>query len=138
MKIYVNVKAIGKKKAVFDHLVYEIKEVRTIQELISEIAQIEALQYNSQAGKCEIIKYLSGDEIEAQAKSGKVGFGNVYSDQKADINQAVMNACQAYEDGLVRIFQNEEELGDIHDEIHIQEGDLFTFMRLTFLAGRLW
>lgn len=138
MKIYINVKNIGKQKAVFEHVAFEIENVCTVKEFISVIAHIEAQQYNDKAGKSEIIKYLSGEEIDNQAKSGKVGFGNVYSDQKADIDQAVMNACQAYEDGLVRIFQNDEELGDLHEEIKICENDLFTFMRLTFLAGRMW
>ena len=48
------------------------------------------------------------------------------------------NALQCYDDGLVKIFQNDNELGEQQSEIVVREGDVFTFVKLTFLAGRYW
>ena len=81
---------------------------------------------------------MTDEEIEAKSETGKVGFGSIYSDKKADLTKAIENACQCYKDGIVRIFQNEEELENLDTIIRIQEGDTFTFVKLVFLAGRMW
>ena len=76
--------------------------------------------------------------MEDQAEAGKISFGRIYSDKKADEAKAAENAVQCFEDGLVRVFQEGQELTGLEDPLHIQEGDCFTLIRLTFLAGRLW
>ena len=81
---------------------------------------------------------MTAQEIVDQAESGRVGFGRIFSDKKADFEAAAENALQCFEDGLVRVFQNEDELEGLDSPIEIREGDRFTFIRLTFLAGRLW
>ena len=44
-------------------------------------------------------------------------------------------AVEAVENGLVRIFKGNEELCELDEEIDIAEGDVFTFVKLTMLAG---
>lgn len=52
--------------------------------------------------------------------------------------KACETACQCFEDGLVRVFRNQEELEGLETQVKLQEGDCLTFIRLTFLSGRLW
>lgn len=67
-----------------------------------------------------------------------VGIETETYNRKADCVKAVKNAIQCFEDGMVRVFQNETELKNLDEPVQIQEGDCFTLIRLTFLAGRLW
>ena len=56
--------------------------------------------------------------------------------QAAD--KAVDNALQSFEDGLYRVFLNDDELERLDEEIDVKENDTLTFIRLTMLAGRMW
>jgi hypothetical protein len=47
-------------------------------------------------------------------------------------------ALQAVEDGLVRIFREDEELTELDAPLSLPEGATLTFIRLTFLTGRMW
>lgn len=139
MKIYASVKSVGKRRPVLEKVLYEIPDdVKSVKAFISEIVRIEVEKYNAKGTDMQIIPFLTKEELEDQAEIGKVGFGRIYSDKKADLQKAIENALQCYEDGLVRIFQNEEELGGLEDEVIIGAGDCFTFMKFVFLAGRMW
>ena len=41
-------------------------------------------------------------------------------------------------DGLVRVFKGNSEITDLDTEVEITEGDVFTFVRLIMLSGRMW
>lgn len=139
MRIYASVKSVGKRRSVLEKVPYEISdEVKNVKAFILEIVRIEVEKYNAKGTDMQIIPFLTREELEEQAEAGKVGFGRIYSDKKADLQKAIENALQCYEDGLIKIFQNEEELGGLEDEIVIGEEDCFTFMKFVFLAGRMW
>lgn len=139
MKIYVQVKALGKRRPILDKIPREIPEnITSLRGFLTEIVRQEVEMYNRKGEDVQLIPFLTKEELENQAEAGKVGFGRIYSDRKADLSKAVKNAIQCYEDGMVRIFQNEDELTDPEEPMSIQEEDCFTFMRLTFLAGRMW
>jgi len=132
-------KAAGKRRPVLDHVPYELPDtITTLRDFLTELVRQEVEKYNSKGTDEQMISFLTKEEIEGQAAVGKVGFGRIYSDKKADVAKAVENALQCYEDGLVRVFQNEEELENPDEKIEIQDGDCFTLIRLTFLAGRMW
>ena len=38
----------------------------------------------------------------------------------------------------MRIFQNDTEIAGLDSPVRLREGDCLTFIRLTFLSGRLW
>ena len=138
-EIYVNIKSLGKKKKALTPMEYEISEnISTLKEFLIEMVKIEVEKYNEKGTEVQSIFVFSNKEIEELAEVGKVGFGRVYSDKKADLQQAIENVLQCYKDGLVRVFQNDMELVDLEETIQLKEGDIFTFMRLTFLAGRMW
>lgn len=112
--------------------------ISTLRELLTELVKIEVGRYNEKGTDRQVVPFLTGEEMEKQAEAGKVGFGRIYSDRKADEAKAVENACQCFSDGLVRVFQNEEELTEPDAPLTLREGDCLTFIRLTFLSGRLW
>ena len=139
MKIFINVKSLGKKKKALEPVMYDISEnVVSLKDLLVELVEIEVKRYNDKGTDVQNVLFLSEEEIENQSQVGKIGFGRIYSDKKANVEKAMANALQCYEDGLVRVFCGEEELKNLDDKIEISEGDTFTLMRLTFLAGRLW
>lgn len=138
MRIYVQVKAVGKRRPVLERVPYEIPDdISTLRDFLTEIVKTEVEQYNGKGTDVQVIPFLTKEEMEGQAETGKVGFGRIYSEKKADPAKAVENALQCYEDGLVRVFQNEEEREKLEESMEIRKGDLFTFVRLTFLTGRL-
>lgn len=139
MKINVRMKMLGKRRPILGEVPIEINgTVKTLRELLTELVRIEAERYNKKGVDVQLIPFLSKEEIEEQAAAGKVGFGRIYSDKKADVPKAIENAITCFEDGLVRVFCGERELEELDGEIQLKEGDVLTFIRLTFLTGRLW
>lgn len=139
MKINISIKSAGKRRPVLDKVSYEISDtVSTVRTLIIEIVHIEVDKYNRKDADTQMISFLTGEGLDTCLKTGKVGFGRIYSDRKADFSQAAEAALQAYQDGLIRIFQNEEELGTLDTPVHVKENDVFTLMKFVFLAGRMW
>lgn len=139
MDIYVRVKAIGKRKDILAPTPYTIPDgICSLRQLLTAVVQKEAAQYNNKEAEAQLIPFLTQQELEDQAKIGKVSFGTIYSDKKADPGKAVTNAIQCWEDGLVRVFMNEEELTDLDAPLTIEAQSVLTFIRLTFLAGSIW
>ncbi len=139
MKIYVQMKAAGKKKPVLNDIPYELTgQVHTLRDVLTELVQIEVDRYNQKGTDVQVVSFLTKEEMEDQATAGKIGFGRIYSEKKADVVKATENALQCFEDGLVRVFQNGQELKMLDTVVDVQEGDHFTLIRLTFLSGRLW
>ena len=139
MRINVRMKMLGKRRPVLGEVPIEISDtVKTLRELLTELVRIEVERYNQKGVETQLIPFLSKEELEEQAAVGKVGFGRIYSDKKANASKAVENALTCFEDGLVRVFCGEQELEELDGEIQLKEGDTMTFIRLTFLTGRMW
>ena len=118
---------------------YELPDqISTLRDFLSALVKIEVERYNQKGVEVQVVPFLTKEEVEDQASAGKVGFGSIYSDKKADLHKAVENALQCFEDGLVRVFQNDQEIKELDSLLSLTEGDIFTLVRLTFLAGRLW
>ena len=138
MRIYINMKQAGSRRNVLAKKPYEIPDdISSLQELLEALVRSEVQAYRERQENGEVLQMLGTEEIQAQAETGKVSFGRIYSDQKIDEEKAVNNAWQAYLDGLVRVFQNDTE---VHADtpLALQEGDTLTLIRLTFLSGRMW
>lgn len=139
MKIFVNVKQIGKRKNKIDKKKYEISEkITTVKELLTEFVTINVNEFNNGFTENDIVPYLTDEKINDLSDAGKISFGVDYNGQKQDLEKAVENALQSYEDGIYRIFVNDNEVGEIDCEINLKENDELTFVRLTMLAGRMW
>lgn len=139
MKIKVNLKSIGKRKKSVEPVIYEIQGTPgNVQELILAVTQTGVREYNERMESSELLRYLTKEEIEDQVQAGKIAFGVNYGEKKAKLSEAQENAIQCFEDGIYRIFLDEEPLEDLDTEISITEENVFTFVRLTMLAGRMW
>ena len=147
MRLLASVKQLGKKKPVIGERELQVPEVSSLRELITAIVRGEVAAYNARAadsaeGDAEtpvtLLAALSKDEIEDKASAGKVGFGLKYNAKRPDEENAVENALLSFEDGLYRVFVNDEETQNLDVPLSLKNGDKLTIVRLVMLAGRLW
>ena len=138
MQIFVRVKTPGKRKDVLASVPREIPPVGSLRELLTVLVRQEVESVNRRDTEAQLTAWLTSEQIDAEAETGKVGFGRLWSDRKAEPEKAVANAMQCFEDGLVRVFMGDTELTEPDAPLSVPEGAEFTFIRLTFLAGRMW
>lgn len=139
MKIFVNVKQLGKRRNAVEEKELLLDCVpATTAELIIAIVIQQVQEYNERLEQNDLLKYLTDDEIKEKAIVGKVSFDVNYNGLSANAEIAIRNALQSFEDGIFRIFLNDTELESLADTIQLTEGDKLTFIRLTMLAGRMW
>ena len=105
--------------------------------VIGILGEYDALAGLSQKAG-ELLCCLTGQEIQEKAEAGKVSFGELYEEKRADLKQAQDNAIQCFEDGIYRIFLDDRPLEDLDEDISGQTDGMFTFVRLTMLSGRMW
>ena len=140
MKIFVNVKQIGKKRNSIEKKEYEISDdIRDIREFIADIVTTEVNEFNQKAEGLRVIDYMTNNEIEDKSAEGKISFNNDYNGKKQNLLMAIENANKSYEDGIYLIFLNDNRLEDKLDiKLNLKQGDEFTFVRLAMLSGRMW
>lgn len=139
MTINVNLKSITKRKKTVKPTPYEIDGTpANVRELILAVTAAGVAQYNERQQNSELLNCLTKEEIEDKAQSGRIGFGVNYGGRKARLSTAQENALQCFEDGIYRIFLDEQPLEQLDTPITINEQSIFTFVRLTMLAGRMW
>ena len=140
MKLYIQTQQLGKRRCSIEPVQIELpgETPPDVRSLITAIVRRQVEEYNQRPGEDDLLKYLTQEEIEDRAESGKVGFGVNYNGKKASAEAAVKNALQSYEDGIFRLFINDKEAGTADSPITLKKGDRLTFVRLTMLSGRLW
>lgn len=140
MTLKVNLKQIGERRQKIAPIDFEFPNVpRNLRELITSTVEICVNEYNERVRKGETgEKPLSDAEISDMANVGKIAFGINYGGKEQDLAKAIENAVQSFEDGLYRVFLNDNELEKLDEELNLSENDELTFIRLTMLAGRLW
>ena len=139
MNIYIKLKSAGKRRPVLDNTPYTLPDgIASLRQLIEAVVRQEADKYNSRGMENMLVPFLTEAEISDQSTVGKIGFGRLYSEKKADPVKAVETALQGFEDGLFRVMVGEKEAAGLDEPLEIHEGDTLVFIRLTFLAGRLW
>lgn len=134
--IYVRMKRLGRQRSrqlqvvpfALDH------KPKTLQELLIALTELGVKDYNARKEEGQLLPFLTREQMADQAARGKISFG-VYNGEKADLNKAIENTVQSFEDGIYRVFAGEEELKNLSDEIPWKEDLVFTFVRLTMLSG---
>ena len=144
--IYVQMKRLGKQKKAEIHPVpVELEaQPKTVRELLLFLVRAQVRQYQERKEQGEILPWLTSEEIDRQAASGRVSFGK-HEGNDADEEKAAANALQCFEDGIYRIFLGKTELLELDEALSIGEehskgeeysmGAVFTVIRLTMLAG---
>lgn len=139
MRIYIQVKQLGKRKCSIEKIPvnFPVPPV-DVQGMIEAIVSWQVSEYNERLQQSEVLKYLTQEEVENKAASGKVGFEVNYNGKSAAETEAIINALQSYEDGIFRIFIDDTEAGDLSSPVPLKEESTITFIRLAMLSGRLW
>ena len=138
MKVFVRIKSLKKRKST-ELRSYELSEgIGTVRGLIAAFVHAEVERFNDKDTELPLLALMSAEEIDDNAKAGKVAFGRLWSDNKADEAKTVEAAFADFGDGLFRVLMDDEELKELDHPVKITEGTVFTFIRLTFLAGRMW
>ena len=137
MEILVNIKQLGAKRDKIKAVPFFLDgHPQTVRELIAAAVRtcVSAYEKRGEIGEHP----LTPEQIAQMEEIGKISFGVHYNDAKIDTEKAIADAMLAYEDGLVRIFIGTQQLGEADSAVDLHEHDEVTFLRLTFLAGRMW
>ena len=110
----------------------------TLRELIEEAVKSCIEAYKARANGAKSPTPLTDEQFDDMRELGKFAFGVHYNENEIDEAKAIETAVEAAADGLVRVFKGNEEITELDSELEITEGDVFTFVRLTMLSGRMW
>lgn len=141
MEITVKAKQAGRKHALIENKKIKIEDIGakpSLEILLKAVVKQQVAEFNDKPAEKNLLPFLSKDEIEKSAEIGKVGFGSVYNENKADLTVAQETALQAFEDGLFAVFVNDEEIQKLGETVELNDKTVVTFIRLTFLAGSYW
>lgn len=145
VNINVRVKQIGKK--------YPLKEISinlselgtafTLEALIQSLVKYQVELFinkkkHSFDEPSEAYEPLSDETLFLLAQTGKIGFNIRYDNKKISTEASINVALQAFSDNLYAVFHGEEQIENLSDIIDITNINTFSFIKLTFLAGRLW
>ena len=139
IQIYVALKHMGNvTKKVKEHPFWLSQTPHTLRELIEEAVKSCLRAYRERAKQAETPTPLSDEQFDAMQEIGKFAFGVQYNETAVDQAKAIETAMDAVADGLVRVFRGSEELTDLNQTIELTQGEVFTFVKLTMLTGRMW
>lgn len=139
MKVKVNVKGVSNRQNKIETAYFDYSEaVNTLEEFLTSTVKICVADYNKRQKDSDILKVLSPENIENQSQTGKVSFGVNYGGKRADEKKAVENALQCFRDGIVAVFIDGDRKEYLTDTVLLTEDSEVTFVRLTFLSGRMW
>ena len=139
IQIFVALKHMGNvTKKVKEHPFLLGRTPRTFRELIDESVKSCISAYKARANNAKNLAPLTDEQFDGMREIGKFAFGVHYNENEIDEAKAIQTAIDAVTDGLVRVVKGNDEITDLDAEIEIAEGDVFTFVRLTMLSGRMW
>jgi hypothetical protein len=139
MQIHIKLKQAGKRRLILEKQAIEIENIGktpTLQALITAIVTQQVAAYNAKTLDEPIINFLTKNQINDAAATGKVGFGTIYNDKKADLNQAIKVAIEAHIDGLFAVAVDDKIVEKLDTIVDLNDNSVVTFLRLTLLIGR--
>lgn len=147
MQIRINVRGASRKKASIIQKTAEYPDKKmTVEEFLARTVRQNVREYNERKDRGTILRLFSGaqegetveDVLKSGIQPGKVTYGDPMDDRKADEEKAVENALQCFDDGIVALFADGVRYRQRKELIPLKEQSEVTFVRLTFLAGRMW
>ena len=136
MFLQINVKQLGRKRDVLAPVQYALpQKPQTLRQLLHLLVAREVEQYNTPA-----VKIFSENDLKSISEiNGRIVFAPQNDERHTvDVAEAQSIAIQAFEDGLYRVFINDDEAADLDSNLALNENDRITILRLTMLAGRMW
>ena len=139
IQIYVALKHMGNvTKKVKEYPFLLGKVPCTFRELIEESVKSCIEAYKARENNAKNPAPFTDEQLYGMSEIGKFAFGVHYNENNVDEAKPIQTAIDAVQDGLVRVFKGTEEITDLDAKIEISEGEVFTFVRLTMLSGRMW
>jgi hypothetical protein len=145
MQIHIKLKQAGKRRLILEKQAIEIENIGnspTLRSLIIAVVTQQVGTYNVETRHAlslpdaPIINFLTETQINDAAATGKVGFGAIYNDKKADLNQAIKVAIEAHIDGLFAVAVDDKIVEKLDTIVDLNDNSVVTFLRLTLLIGR--
>ena len=139
MKVYIQVKKLGKRIQTVGSIPYELETCpATLREMIACMVNQGVEGYNERLRSGAQNKALSEAEIQDMSQVGKVAFGIPFGEREANPQKAVDAALLAFTDGLYRFYINELEITELDTPVHLCEDDTIAIIRLVMLTGGLF
>lgn len=139
IKVFVSLKTPGNALKIVRSYPFMLgSEPHSFRDLITESVRSCLSAYRARAARGKIPLPLTDEQFDGMREVGKFAFGFHYNEKEPDEAKAIGTAWEAVGDGLVRVFRGNEELTDPDAALAVNEGDVFTFVRLTMLSGRMW
>ena len=129
-------KVLGKSQNLFTSWQMSLAEQPlTLAELLTQIVIAEIQAFRDRQSERRLTKVLGLVEIEAGAALGKISSGGIELAQVVDVQGAVENALQAFNDGFYLVFIDDEQQEDLTAVVDLTADSELLFLRLTPLVG---
>ena len=115
---------------------YDLKEV--LMAIVTQQVGVFNQKIDDNTNGKNLFTFFEETELQQEAETGKIRFGAIYNDKKADLDKAIETVLLAFYDGLIVIFIDERQLEKLDDKIRFNENTVVTLVRLTFLSGSFW
>lgn len=137
MELTLQLKRLGKKKVKQVPFTLE-KTPKNLEELLIGCVKNQVETFNKKRLEVNVIGFLTPAEIQEQAQSGKVDFGEINNTDLANLDKAIENVLLAFKDGLFVVFVDDEEITDLKAPLQLTPESVIAFIRMTFLVGTYW
>ncbi len=138
MRLNVKIKQASKRKWLLDSTTIEValKPGKVdLSIVITKFVEQQVAAYNDKEIEKQYIDFLTDDQLEDKVSTGKVSFGTIYNDNKANVKKAIKTALQAFEDGLYALSIDKKIYNKLDDIVALKEGSEVVFIKLTLLKG---
>lgn len=139
MVVNVLVKSISKGANKLSPVPYDLPvNINTVEELLRETVKVCLMHYWERMQSREddsVISLRKEASLEERAVSGKVVYGVYSHRQPPDEAEAVRNALDAFEDGVIAIFIDGRKMENLTDRVALREGSEVMFVKLTALSA---
>ena len=136
-QLTVQLKRLGKKKVKQLPLTLKVTP-KNLQELLVACVKNQVDAFNKKRQEVNVVGFLSPPEIQEQAQSGKVDFGDLANKDLAVEQEAIDNVLLAFKDGLFVVFVDGDEVASLDAPLQLTQDSVVAFIRMTFLVGTYW
>ncbi|MEP0214261.1 MAG: hypothetical protein ABJD66_13645 [Cellulophaga sp.] len=136
-QLTLQLKKLGKKKVKQIPLTLDATP-NNLQELLVGCVKNQVEAFNKKRLEVNVVGFLSPTEIQDQAQSGKVDFGDLANKDLAVEQDAIDNVLLAFKDGLFVVFVDGDEVTSLDTPLQLTKDSVVAFIRMTFLVGTYW
>ena len=106
-----------------------------LRDLITRVVGEEVEAFRKRQSENRLARLLSREAIAEGVQKGKIDSSERDLEQEVDLEAAVANALQSFEDGIYYVFLDGQQQTNLDAEVYVQPESKLTFLRLVPLAG---